>query len=142
MKTRQELFDAVITHLASQKCQCVNTEGSCVYRGPEGRKCAIGALLSDDYYYPALDSSVGGVRVSKLPDITIVRGIGFNTEASDRSFLDRLQESHDRGGQSDVYRLQTYLYRFATIYKLDASRVVLITEWANTRAAGEMDNNA
>lgn len=50
MKDIQEAFDVVCEHLLTQKERSTNLEGECMYRGIHGRKCALGALISDESY--------------------------------------------------------------------------------------------
>lgn len=47
--TDQEVFDYIAAHLLRQNKPSVEEGGgSCLYRGPEGLKCAVGACLSDE----------------------------------------------------------------------------------------------
>jgi len=50
MSLIQKLFDKAVTHLLTQMAQSISDDGRCVYRGPNGLKCAIGALLDDAWY--------------------------------------------------------------------------------------------
>jgi len=50
MSLIQKLFDKAVTHLLTQMEQSIDDDGSCVYRGPNDLKCAIGALIDDDLY--------------------------------------------------------------------------------------------
>lgn len=52
----QEAFDIVKRHLLTQKKISVNHEGVCQYRGPDGLKCAIGALIPDEIYNPTMEN--------------------------------------------------------------------------------------
>jgi len=49
MRQRQKLYERMMAHLREQG-QCVGSAGTCRYRGPNGLKCAVGALLKDEYY--------------------------------------------------------------------------------------------
>lgn len=45
-RTNQEIFDTCLTHLRAQGRRSIDPiSGFCVYRGPDGLKCAIGALI-------------------------------------------------------------------------------------------------
>jgi hypothetical protein len=64
MKTPQEIFDIVSTHLLTQKRQARqgcdaegNGSGICVYRSPEGLKCAVGCLIDDQHYKPIMEKA-------------------------------------------------------------------------------------
>ena len=87
--TNQELFDKVVAHARSQREKAVNEEGSCLYRGPRGLKCFIGALIPDDKYTPELEGrSGGGPIVGKV--------WGLNLEVPGQKDLSyKLQEIHD-----------------------------------------------
>lgn len=53
--TPQEIFDTVCAHLAGMTAKSINESGMCTYRGPNGSKCAVGALIPDDMYRPWMD---------------------------------------------------------------------------------------
>jgi hypothetical protein len=55
MKTRQEIFDIVSRHLLSQGIKSIDMSGTCLYRGPNGLKCAVGCLIPDDLYRQQLE---------------------------------------------------------------------------------------
>ncbi len=62
--TRQTLFDTVVKHAATQGCRAQNDAGDCMYRGPHGRKCFVGALIPDERYTPEREGK--GVRVQNV----------------------------------------------------------------------------
>ncbi len=43
--TMQEFFEKTINHLVAQGQQATNQIGACLYRAPEGRKCAAGVHM-------------------------------------------------------------------------------------------------
>lgn len=51
----QEIFDTAAVGVIRQGRQSANAFGTCVYRGPNGRKCAAGFLLPDEVYDPSMD---------------------------------------------------------------------------------------
>lgn len=54
--TNQEIFDTVVKHLRSQGCKSIDPEtGNCLYRGPNGKKCAAGCLIPDDKYEESME---------------------------------------------------------------------------------------
>lgn len=55
--TEQEYFDFCYQAVMMQGLPSV-TSGRCVYRGPNGLKCAIGHLISDDDYDPEMEGRV------------------------------------------------------------------------------------
>jgi len=50
----QEIFDRVACHLMAQGRRSQKSIG-CLYRAPNGDKCAIGCLISDENYSPGLE---------------------------------------------------------------------------------------
>lgn len=52
--TDQELFDRVAEHLLTQGKQAKQGT-TCVYRAPDGSKCAIGCLIPDEKYIPEFE---------------------------------------------------------------------------------------
>jgi hypothetical protein len=52
--TAQEVFEFVAQHLLNQNQRCMNN-GKCAYRGEDGLKCAVGAIIADDEYDPVFD---------------------------------------------------------------------------------------
>lgn len=57
--TEQEAFDTVVRHLFAQGRQSASgappNENKCLYRGPGGAKCAVGCLIPDRLYDPAME---------------------------------------------------------------------------------------
>ncbi len=50
-KTAQEVFDYIANHLLTQNAQSKDpNNGACLYRGPDGKKCAVGILFEDSDY--------------------------------------------------------------------------------------------
>lgn len=62
----QEIFDTVAKHLFAQgKRSILNNGVSCAYRGADGLKCAVGALIADEEYTEEMDRN-GGMDVYSL----------------------------------------------------------------------------
>lgn len=55
-QTQQELFDAVARHLLTQKVRSGDGPANCLYRGPDGRKCAMGIFIPDADYQPRMET--------------------------------------------------------------------------------------
>lgn len=63
--TPQETFDTVVNHLLTQNERSESTDPSCpmcLYRGPNGLKCAIGCLIPDDLYQKDMDNGNLGLN--------------------------------------------------------------------------------
>lgn len=49
-RTKQEIFDLAFNGLRAQGFRQSAEEGGCLYRGPDGLKCAIGHCIADSDY--------------------------------------------------------------------------------------------
>lgn len=59
--TRQSAFETALKHMIAQGIRSQDN-GLCVYRSLEGLKCAIGALIPDEFYIAELEASgIGGL---------------------------------------------------------------------------------
>ena len=89
--TNQEAFETMVRHLRKQGCQSVSEDGTrCLYRGPNGRMCAVGVLISDGEYQGRWDAK--GVRVEHL-------GLPWLGDL-DMRLLEFMQFTHDHVTQS------------------------------------------
>lgn len=55
---KQQVFDKVAAHLLAQgqtSSKGNHPGGTCLYRGPNGTKCAVGCLIPDDMYEPTME---------------------------------------------------------------------------------------
>ncbi len=97
--TSQAIFDKVANHLLKQGKKAVNTkgqnpEGYCVYRTPDGLKCAAGCLIADEHYSEHLEN----YDIFHGPvDDALERSIGVNssTDGGAFSLIRELQVIHD-----------------------------------------------
>lgn len=104
--TKQQAFDQMVTHMRTQKGIALNDRGFCMYRSPEGLKCAVGALVPDDQYKPNFEGS----SASSLP-IDDLEGL----------FLDQAQQAlHDnfRHDGFDLTKFEQAAQRFAEEHHL------------------------
>lgn len=53
--TAQEVFDKAVEHLLKQNCKSENEWGNCLYRDPNGLKCAAGPFIPDSIYNPEME---------------------------------------------------------------------------------------
>ena len=79
----REIFDHIMDLLIQQNAKSQDAEGNCLYRGDEGRKCAVGHIM--DEYNPLYENN--GVR-------TIVEA-NYANAASKITLLEVLQAVHD-----------------------------------------------
>src|SRR5581483_1310933 len=62
--TAQDIFNTVALHLFTQGRPSSCKGGYCYYRGPNGMKCAVGALIPDENYYAGMEGkSVSGITL-------------------------------------------------------------------------------
>jgi hypothetical protein len=90
--TNQEVFDKVAVYLLNQPERCEDFDEKCLYRGPNGNKCAVGFLIPDELYQPSWDVG-GGTPVTTLcrEDIKVRQFF----EGVTPRLLVALQEVHD-----------------------------------------------
>jgi alpha-L-fucosidase len=101
----QEMFDRVAHHLAVQQVPSMMKKGNnefCAYRGTNGTKCAIGALIPDDVYDPHIEGKrvtalVDGAHPGEMRPIDKFLIDTFQHRSSDLSQLAyELQVAHDK----------------------------------------------
>lgn len=90
-KNEQEVFDHIWNYfLDPNHDRGVNEMGDCVYRAPDGSKCAFGCLLEDGDY----DSLMEGRSASEIVEAFDLDSTCFSPEVS-WEFLDEMQTAHD-----------------------------------------------
>ena len=101
--TLQEIFDKVKVHLLAQGKPAVDwVTSQCRYRAPDGLKCAVGCLITDEAYTPDIEGTVlpySPTRVdgSLFPVIRALQDSGIDAVESGttRHLLRELQRAHD-----------------------------------------------
>jgi hypothetical protein len=78
-----------------QKAKAIDAFGSCQYRAPDGKKCAVGCLIPKRLY----TSSIEGLPADSSTLIPIYKKLGINS--SNLAFLHSLQWVHDNNAESD-----------------------------------------
>ena len=117
----QEWFDTAARGIISQGKPSMGrdpiTENEeCVYRSPDGCKCAIGWLIPDDKYDPSFERS----------SYTLASKISFLTEKyDDISFLGSLQLAHDNAAYTDNFLEYFIIYMEELAHSYDLSTDVL-----------------
>ena len=61
--TAQEIFDTVAVKLREQGGPSLSHRGGCAYRGRDGRRCAVGWLISDDEYSPDMEAREASILI-------------------------------------------------------------------------------
>lgn len=70
MFDKQMIFDVVVAHLIQQNAKALmpnDMMGRCAYRGAGGLKCAVGKLIPDDAYNPAMEGTKIGMTMLNFP---------------------------------------------------------------------------
>ena len=109
---KQEIYDRVKKHLLTQNVRSTEWQGSspeCKYRGDNGTKCAIGALIPDRLYSTDMEgSSVSGL--SERYACTFDKIFGNTLAHDDLLMLLRdLQVTHDNFYPKDWKAELTYV---------------------------------
>ena len=115
----QQVFDEVWRHFVVDKNPLSHAGNHCLYRGPDGAKCAIGLFIPDDKYKPEYDKPVsetcGYDRV-----IEIINEVEVELLLQcDRGFVRNLQKSHDTAATRSSRTIPTELTNLAYVYALD-----------------------
>lgn len=96
--TQQDIFNTVYVHLliqnkaSAEDPATVAGVGSCLYRGPNGLKCAVGAVITDEEYTPKMEGTCeGGGNVKSIHDAGLLPA----RLVPHIQFLTSLQSVHD-----------------------------------------------
>ena len=130
---RQKIFNKIAKHLLKQNKRSLNADGRCVYRGPNGLKCAIGCLIPDKIYnkkmdnlgewyssVPIYDLAMIYPNVRKYLEIDLGSRLMTRMEGvpEDIVFLQSLQDIHDDDAYAP-YEWKALLKEFAVDNKLN-----------------------
>lgn len=88
--TDQQIFDRTARHLLKQGKKSRDTE-HCLYRGPNGLRCPVGALISNRCYRPGME----GVGASSLFNCFEANMNACGLYASHKGILEVIQDVHD-----------------------------------------------
>jgi hypothetical protein len=110
---KQQVFDQIAGHLLTQSRKSHQSYNGCAkfrcaYRGDEGLKCAIGALISDEEYKPTMETkSVASLAVEFFPSPLLDKGV--------TDFLQTFQTIHDSWEVTDwKYKLSTIPQKYVS----------------------------
>ena len=87
--TAQSIFNTAYTGMLAQNQRSQIGNDRCAYRGPNGLKCAVGMVLTNDEYNPLMNSE--SMDVAELLD----RGLLPDRLVPHLKLLDDLQIAHD-----------------------------------------------
>ena len=106
---KQEIFDKVYLGLKSQNFEQSYSGGACMYRSPNGLKCAAGWLIPDEMYceiYEGFSAEHPFIRQQMFGQF----------DDQQIAFIQALQELHDNCADPDD--MQRILNNFAELHKL------------------------
>lgn len=106
--TAQKVFDKVAEHLIKQGKKSIS-KGMCMYRSPDGSKCAAGFLISDEEYRPNMENK---------PYQDIIEG--YNYSRKHLRLISDLQLLHD---SEPVYKRREQLVELAIRNNLSIDKV-------------------
>ncbi len=114
--TEQEIFDTVAIHLIKQGKQSADAFGNCLYRGPEGLKCAVGCLIPDEVYQRNMECRVVSRLLGNYDSLKFLQPFD--------ALLSKLQYAHDEAyGEGQIWTdtVVSYLYKIAEEYNLSTA---------------------
>lgn len=106
----QEIYDKVAEALLKQGCASVGEDSTCLYRGPNGTRCAIGHLMPDESY----DLEFEGTIAAGLPMTKLIPGI----KKKNLPLLYELQSAHDNWLVSNIEKWKIDMKRIAVEFQL------------------------
>lgn len=96
---KQKIFDRVYRAIVQQGRPSLDKHSLIAYRGDNGDKCAIGHLLPDNVYNPYMENlNVSAIMGTEDPDVEGVRNY-LKANVGERSFLQDLQNAHDKAAR-------------------------------------------
>jgi hypothetical protein len=108
LPSAQEVFDIVVNHLFTQGRPAHDGVQGCMYRAPDGLRCAVGVLIPDDLYDPEFETNSADKVIHDL----------FKSGLADwrehEKLLLALQDAHDNSFRTSVYDFNTTAYDFNT----------------------------
>lgn len=93
---RQEIFNRAVEHAKTMNGPSYlfmeDNVPTCAYRGKNGNKCLIGAILPDNLYCPDMEANIIDNLLSEYPEVDDYFQVD---NEKDVDFLTRLQLCHD-----------------------------------------------
>jgi hypothetical protein len=90
----KKIMNIVETHMLKQMKRSVSSDGSCAYRGENGLKCAVGALINDEHYDKSFDTNSVPVWDASILN-AIEASLDEKLNESNVDLLNELQSIHD-----------------------------------------------
>ena len=114
--TTQDMFNTMVRHLIKQRVRSMLPgDNGCAYRGADGTKCAVGALIADEYYHFGLETNtVYNPCVLEALQLSIKR----ETTDDEERLLKAMQDIHDSSRFSLEDKINK-MHDLAAIYGLN-----------------------
>ena len=98
----REVFDKVSAHLLAQGRRSAAREGgACLYRGPDGLRCAVGCLIDDEHYDPSLEGQATGATPGCEETTRALIESGVTCDREMLEMLEVLQDLHDENDPAE-----------------------------------------
>ena len=121
LPSAQEVFDIVVNHLVTQRRPAYDGIKGCMYRAPDGLRCAVGVLIPGNLYDKEFEGDTADCVIQKL----------FDKDLADwrehKGLLLALQEVHDEclvlsKGTFSITDLRRRLLDVAKVFSLEYRR--------------------
>ena len=108
----QEFFDKTMEHLRKQGVQSRGEASCCLYRGPEGTRCAIGFHIPDEMYKWGMEGKCVGNLLGHYPELRhLFKGVT-------PGLLSEMQTLHDEWLERSVKHMEGRAKAIALEYAL------------------------
>lgn len=122
--TDKELVEFIYDKLMIQGRQSVNKfTRTCMYRGPEGTKCAVGWIIPDDRYNTLFEGKTLFKGAAGMSSITVVGEFLLTLGYTEKQLilLERIQRKHDTAsGLPFRKHIHEQFTRICREFKIDA----------------------
>jgi len=107
--TRQDYYNLLVEtsrtggfpSIDRKKASPWSPSGQCLYRGPDGKKCAAGLLIPDELYNPKMEGAVASTTLT--PDLLPEHMTMYD--------IDRIQAIHDNSSVSDEWNHKAFVQK-------------------------------
>jgi hypothetical protein len=113
----QRMIDIGATHMRAQGRCSSDEDGTCLYRGPNGTKCFIGALIADEHYHSGLEKK----GVQKPSNVRALLNSGYKLQGLIPDLQAAQEELHDNLDFSEDFpaAFEAALVSYCSEYGLD-----------------------
>lgn len=113
LSPNQAAFNVAFEGLKAQGFERSSNGGFCCYRGPEGRKCAVGHLIADEDYCSGFDDGPAPSGIVSRDDV--FEAVNKQFPGVDRQLLVQMQSAHD----NTIFSMEDSLRNVAKDYELE-----------------------